>query len=160
MKGKIAFSIFMGVVFALLTFVLTLILVPPSMAVLLALLALGLGSLMMHIALVSEERRNQKRFASVERDMKISFYHKANGNFIWGKVLVNGNIYFGEHGLCIVSVEKRPYLIVEIHNGEISRCDFDEMHIHLYLEDGKELHVLTPDAQRTVEALRAHGWQV
>ena len=160
MKGKIAFSILMGAVFAVLTFVITLFFVPPSVAILLALLALGLGTLIMHISLVSEERRNNKRFATVEQDMKIPFYYKANGNFVWGKSFVNGNIYFCEQGIFVVSVEKKPYLIVEMQNGEIARCELDEMHIHLYLVDGKELHVLTPDAQNTREALREHGWQV
>lgn len=160
MKGKIAFSILMGAVFAVLTFVITLLFVPPSVAILLALLALGLGTLIMHISLVSEERRDNKRFASVERDMKIPFYCKANGNFMWGRSFVNGNIYFCEQGLYVVSVEKKPYLVVEIQNGEIARCDLDEMHVHLYLTDGKELHVLTPDAQKTREALREHGWSV
>ena len=160
MKGKIAFSILMGAVFAVLTFVITLLFVPPSVAILFALLALGLGSLLMHIALVIGERRDNKRFASVERDMKISFYCKANGNFMWGRSMVNGNIYFCEQGLYVVSVEKKPYLVVEIQNGEIARCDLDEIHVHLYLTDGKELHVLTTDAQKIREALREHGWQV
>ena len=47
-----------------------------------------------------------------------------------------------------------------VQNGEIARCDLDEMHVHLYLTDGKELHMLTLDAQKTREALREHGWQV
>ena len=160
MKGKIAFSILIGTVLGALTFVLTLLLVPPSLAILFALLALGLGAIVTHISLVSEEKRDNKRFADVEKDMRIPFYHKVNGNFVWSKSFVNGNIYFCEQGIFVVSVEKKPYLIVEMQNGEIARCELDEMYIHLYLVDGKELHVLTPDAQKAREEIRAHGWQV
>lgn len=160
MKGKIAFSILIGTVLGALTFVLTLLLVPPSVAILFALLALGLGAIVTHISLVSEERRDNKRFANVERDMRIPFYHKVNGNFVWGKSFVNGNIYFCEQGLFVVSVEKKPYLIVEIENGEILNFAFEEMQMHVYFTDGKELHVLIPEAQQAKEALREHGWNV
>lgn len=160
MRGKIAFSVFIGVIFSVLTFVLTLLLVPLKMAVLFALLAFAIAPPFMHISLTVEERRNNKRFAQVEKDSRIPYYHKANGNIVWGKALINGNVYFCEQGLYVVSVEKRPYLIVEIQNSEILKYDFEEIQLHLYLSDGKELHVLLPDAQEVKEQIRAHGWYV
>lgn len=160
MKSKIAFSVFIGVVFGVLTFLLTLLIVPPTTAAVFALIALAIAPPIMHASLAIEERRNNKRFAQVERDQRISYYHKVNGNFVWGKAFTNGNVYFCEGKIVVVSVEKKPYLIVEFQNSEISKCDFEDIHMHLYLTDGKELHVMMPNAQDTAEAVREHGWNV
>ena len=160
MRGKLAFSIFIGVVMSVVTFVLTLLILPPTMAAVFALVALAVVPPFMHVSLAIEERRNNKRFAQVEQDSRIPFYYKANGNFVWGKALINGNVYFCEQGLFVVSVEKKPYLIVEIQNNEILKYDFEELQLHLYLADGKELHVLMPDAQAVREQIREHGWHV
>ena len=156
MKTKIAFSVFIGVVFAVVTFLLSLLIVPPSTAAVFSLIALGIAPPFMHASLAIEERRNNKRFVQVERDQRISYYHKVNGNFVWGKALNNGNVYFCEGKIVVVSVEKKPYLIVEFQDSEISKCDFEDIHMHLYLTDGKELHVMMPNARESAEIIRAH----
>lgn len=156
MKTKIAFSVFIGVVFAIVTFLLSLLIVPPSTAAVFALIALGIAPPFMHASLAIEEGRNNKRFAQVERDQKITYYHKVNGNFVWGKALNNGNVYFCDGEIVVISVEKKPYLILRIPESDIVRCDFEDIHMHLYLTDGKELHVMMPNAQESAEILREH----
>lgn len=153
MKGKIFLSVLIGFVLGILTFFLMLLILP-SYALLLALLIFAAASLVIHIVLVVEEKRSDKRYAKLEQNITSPVFFKVNGNFTIGKLFVNGNVYFCEQGILLLSIEKKPCLYEEIQGKDILKCEFDELRMHLYTKDGREFHIMTPEAPEAEQAIQ------
>lgn len=152
MKGTILLSLILGVLFAVLTLIVGLMLWP-SYAVVSAVLAFVLVTPMMHFALAISERRTNKMYAELEKQITSPIFFKANGNFNLGYGVVNGNIYLCDNGIVFASVDSKPHRMQEIPAEQIWYFEFDPIHVLLHTRDGWVYEITLPNAQEVQKAL-------
>lgn len=152
MKGTILLSLILGVLFAVLTLIVGLMLWP-SYAVVSAVLAFVLATPMMHFALAISERRTNKMYAELEKQITSPIFFKANGNFNLGYGVVNGNIYLCDNGIVFASVDSKPHRMQEIPAEQIWYFEFDPIHVLLHTRDGWVYEITLPNAQEVQKAL-------
>ena len=152
MKGTILLSLILGVLFAVLTLIVGLMLWP-SYAVVSAVLAFVLATPMMHFALAISERRTNKMYAELEKQITSPIFFKANGNFNLGYGVVNGNIYLCDNGIVFASVDSKPHRMQEIPAEQIWYFEFDPIHVLLHTRDGWVYAITLPNAQEVQKAL-------
>jgi len=83
---------------------------------------------------------------------------KVNGNFDLEKGVRNGNIYFCETGICVASVEAKPYYFVEVPISDIDRYEFEDVKMEIYLVDGRRASITTADIGKIIEELKQRKW--
>ena len=157
MKGKIFLSLIIGGAGGAAALVVGLLLAP-EIAIWLGLLAFALIAIAMHIILSITEARMNKQFAVIERTLKSPVLYQTIANFQLGRDVVSGKVYLCRNSIVFASVERTPFSVQEIAAEQLARYEQDEIHLRLYTKDGKEYHLVLPDAPEVVEIIRKNYW--
>lgn len=157
--AKFSVSIFLGVICGIFTYINGAFLFP-SAAPALALIGGSLCAMLVFPVLVFSERRVLRKYAEVEKNIKSPVLYKTNGNFILDRQVKNGNIYFCETGVLMISLRKKTWLIDEVLMQNIAEVRFDNLFLILRTKDGRIFRILVPDAKEAEEALNEKGWFV
>ena len=157
MKGKIFLSLIIGGAGGAAALVVGLLLAP-EIAIWLGLLAFALIAIAMHIILSITEARMNKQFAMIERTLKSPVLYQTIANFQLGRDVVSGKVYLCRNSIVFASVERTPFSVQEIAAEQLARYEQDEIHLRLYTKDGKEYHLVLPDAPEVVEIIRKNYW--
>lgn len=128
-------------------------------ALLYALLAGALFFLALSAVLRIYMRRLHRRYAEIEKELALEYFHKSNGNFdLGGGNVKNGNIYFCEEKILCLSVEEKPYALDEIQKQDIARLDIEDIHMRIMTWDGRRYIITLPDAQAVQQLLWDKNW--
>ena len=157
MKGKIFLSLIIGVILGGIALVVGL-LFAPDIAFALGLLVLALSAMAMHIILSITEARVNKRYAAIERLIQSPILYQTIANFNLGSGVVNGKVYVCRSGIVFASVEQTPYAVQQIPAEMLARYEHEEINLRLYTKDGREYHLVLPDAPEVIEAIKANYW--
>ncbi len=157
MDIKMILSIFIGALFAIAAFVIFLF-VDPEIAFPVAILAGALTSLSMHISLVISEKRMNKTYEAIEKEITYPILYKTNGNITTENNVKNGNIYFCRESLIIISADDRPHLRADILKSNIEGLEFDVIHMVVHIKDGTAFLISLPNAQEVRKDLENIDW--
>ena len=157
MKGRIFLSLFCGIVFGSIAY-LVVSLFFSEYAFLYALVGGALFTLFLNVFLTIHEKWTDKRYSAIEKEIKSPIFYTANGNFDLGTEVRNGRIYFCEEGIVCVSLDKKPHACDVIPLSDIDRYEFDSIHMNLYLKDGRAFCIILPDANVVLEELKNKNW--
>ena len=101
-----------------------------------------------------------KKYAKFEELITSPIFYKTNGNFCLGSGKVkNGNIYFCEAGIVCVCLDEKPYTLDEILLQDIDHYEFDDIHLNIFVEDGRLFVITLPDAQNVIKVLKENNWR-
>lgn len=128
-----------------------------------ALLISALGglfySIMLFLFLFVYGKIMDKKYIEFEKELTSPVFYKTNGNFNLGNGKVkNGNIYFCETGIVCVCLEEKPYTLDEILVKDIDHYQFDNIHLNIFVKDGRMFFISLPDAKNVITILRAKDW--
>lgn len=157
MKGKIFLSLIVGAISGVAAAGISLLLAP-DIAIWLGLLAFAVIALALHVVLSVTEFRMEKQFAEVERGLTSPVLYKTIANFQQGRDVVNGKVFVCRDGIVFASVEKTPFSVQEIAAEQIARFELDEIHLRLFAKDGREYHMVLPDAPEIAQVIRETYW--
>ena len=157
MRGKIFLSLVVGVILGGIALVVGLLLAP-DIAFALGLLVLALSAMAMHIILSITEARLNKRYAMIERLLQSPILYQTIANFNLGSGVVNGKVYVCKSGIVFASVDQTPYAVQQIPAEMLARYEHEEINLRLYTKDGREYHLVLPDAPEVIEAIKANYW--
>ena len=157
MQGKIFLSLIIGAVMGAVTLLVTLFLVP-DLALPLAILVLSVVSIAMHLVLTAIEARMNRQYAKIEQLLQAPVLYKTIANFNLGFGEVNGRVYLCRDGIVLASVDRTPFAVQRISADQLARFEQEEIHLRLYTKDGKEYHMIMPDAPEVVEVIKKHYW--
>ena len=157
MKGKIFLSLIIGVILGGITLLVSLLLAP-NMALALGLLVLALSAMAMHVILSITEARVNKRYAAIERLIQSPILYQTIANFNLGSGVVNGKVYVCKSGIVFASIDQTPYAVQQIPADMLARYEHEEINLRLYTKDGREYHLVLPDAPEVIEAIKANYW--
>ena len=157
MKGKIFLSLIVGVVLGGIALVVG-VLLAPDIAFALGLLVLALSAMAMHVILSITEARLNKRYAMIERLLQSPILYQTIANFNLGSGVVNGKVYVCKSGIVFASVDQTPYAVQQIPAEMLARYEHEEINLRLYTKDGREYHLVLPDAPEVIEAIKANYW--
>lgn len=158
MKGKIFLSCFAGVLYAVGAYLICSLLVDLKLAIMLSVFGGAGFALLLHIVLSISEKRANKKYAAVEKQIKSPVFYKTNGNFNLGNKVRNGNIYFYEQGIVFISLDEKPYFCDEIKLSDIHKFEFDRVHMNIYTKDGRAFLIILADADAVLKALENKNW--
>ena len=157
MKGKIFLSLIIGVILGGITLLVSLLLAP-NRALALGLLVLALSAMAMHVILSITEARVNKRYAAIERLIQSPILYQTIANFNLGSGVVNGKVYVCKSGIVFASIDQTPYAVQQIPADMLARYEQEEINLRLYTKDGREYHLVLPDAPEVVEVIKKHYW--
>ena len=157
MKGKIFLSLIIGVILGGIALVVG-VLLAPDIAFALGLLVLALSAMAMHIILSITEARLNKRYAMIERLLQSPILYQTIANFNLGSGVVNGKVYVCKSGIVFASVDQTPYAVQQIPAEMLARYEHEEINLRLYTKDGREYHLVLPDAPEVIEVIKKHYW--
>lgn len=158
MKAKVFLSVFCGVLFGLMGWIILLVL-GIDQAFLLALIAALLFGCMLFPFLIIYEKVMSKRYAQIESKLTSPVFFRTNGNFhLEGGKLRNGNIYFCEAGIVFACLEDKPFALEEIPLESIDRYTYTPTQLMIYTKDGKLFQITLPKADEIIDLLMRKGW--
>lgn len=152
MSGIIILSILLGIFFAVITFIICLF-VNPEIALVCAIMAGALFSLLSSICMSISEKRASKRYAAVEEELMIPFFYKSNGNIKMGKSVDNATVYFCEDKIVFVFLRARNHICEEVEKNNIERFEFDRSQTSIYTKDGRSYFMILNDFGTDLKAL-------
>lgn len=125
----------------------------------LAVLSGILFSFLMVFCLVILEIIDNRKYAKFEAEITSPIFYKGNGNFNLGDGTVrNGRVYFCESGIVCVSLDAKPFSLDEIPLPLMDHIAYDQIHLNLYLKDGRGFYITLPDADKIFALLRQRDW--
>ena len=157
MQGKILLSLIVGVLMGGVTMGVSLFLAP-DIALALGLLVLALSAMAMHVILSVVEARVNKQYAKIERLLQSPILYQTVANFNLGSGVVNGRVYVCKTGIVFASIDQTPYAVQQIPADMLARYEQEEINLRLYTKDGREYHLVLPDAPELVEVIKKHYW--
>ena len=152
MTGIIILSILLGIFFAVFTFIICSF-VSPESAFACAIFAGAVFTLLCSICMSISQKRANKRYAAVEKELAIPFFYKSNGNFKMGTKVDNGTVYFCEDKVVFVFLRSRNNICEEVEKNNIERFEFDKSQTNLYTKDGRSYFMLLNDFKTDLKAL-------
>lgn len=157
MQGKIFLSLIVGVIMGGVTLAVGLVLAT-DIALALGLLVLALSAMAMHVILSIVEVRVNRQYAKIERLFKSPILYRTVANFNLGNGVVNGRVYICQSGIVFASIDQTPYAVQQIPAEQLERYEQEEINLRLYTKDGREYHLVLPDAPEVIEAIKANYW--
>ncbi len=157
MKGKIFLSLIVGAMLGAVTLLIVLF-IAPEIALPVALFVLAGASMALHAVLSITEARMNKQYAKIERTLQSPIIYQTIANFNLGSDVVNGKVYLCRDGIVFATIEHTPYAVQQIPLDQLARYEQDEIHLCLYTKDGREYHLVLPDAPEVVQVIREHYW--
>ncbi|NLK39830.1 MAG: hypothetical protein GX303_06275 [Clostridiales bacterium] len=155
--AKIFVSILSGVIGGFFAYLISVFVYPPF-AVEIALIFACLVAILIFPAFVIAEKITKKRYAEVEKGIKSPVVYKTNGNFILDNQVKNGNIYFCETGILMISLHKKTWLVDEVLMQNIANISFDNLYMTLRAKDGRVFRIMMPDTAAVETALKSKKW--
>ena len=157
MKVKIFISVFCGVLFGSMTFWICIFILPEE-ALGLALITGVLFALFLLPMLIYDEKKTNKKYLKLEKEISSVVFYKANGNFKLGKSVRNGNIYFCENGIIFASFDQKPFAVEEVLLPFIEKYEFDNTHMNIYTKDERKYLITTADVKAVLKILKEKRW--
>ena len=157
MRGKIFLSLVVGVILGGIALVVGVI-VAPDIALWIGLLVLALSAVAMHVILSITEARMNKQYAKIEQLLQSPILYQTIANFNLGSGVVNGKVYVCRSGIVFASVEQTPYAMQQIPADMLARYEQDDINLRLYTKDGREYHLVLPDAPDVIKAIKTNYW--
>ena len=158
MKAKILLSAITGFFFGLITYFL-LQYSKTDDALLISVFGGLLFSLLLFILLLIYGKIMAKKYAEFEKEITSPVFYKTNGNFCLGNGKVkNGNIYFCEAGIVCLCLDEKPYTLDEILLQDISHYQFDDIHLNIFTKDERLFVITLPDAKNVIQSLKEKDW--
>ena len=158
MKGIMGLSAVVALLFGVVTYLILLFLQVED-ALLYALLAAALSYILLSAVLRIHMRRLLKRYAQLEKDLALEYFHKSGGNFdLGGGNVKNGNIYFCEEKILCLSMEEKPFALDEVQKQDIARLDIEDIHMRIMTWDGRRYIITLPDAETIRQLLWDKNW--
>ena len=158
MKAKILLSAITGFFFGLITYFL-LQYSETDDALLISVFGGLLFSLLLFILLLIYGKIMAKKYAEFEKEITSPVFYKTNGNFCLGNGKVkNGNIYFCEAGIVCLCLDEKPYTLDEILLQDISHYQFDDIHLNIFTKDERLFVITLPDAKNVIQSLKEKDW--
>lgn len=158
MKAKIYLSAITAILFGLISFfVLNLFNVKGG--ILLSVAAGLIWYLLLYPYLIVHEKIMIKKYAEIEKKITSPVFYKTNTNFDLGRGgIKNGNLYFCEDGIVCVCVEAKPYIFQQIPFHNIERYQFDDIHLNIFVSDGRVLVATACNVCEIIKILREKQW--
>lgn len=157
MKVKIFLSMFTGAFFGIITFLICIFILPEE-ALGMALMTGVLFALFLLPVLIYDEKKTNKKYLKLEKEISSVVFYKANGNFNLGKSVRNGNIYFCENGIIFASFDQKPFALEEVILPFIEKYEFDDIHMNIYTKDERKFLITTADAKEILKVLKDKKW--
>lgn len=157
MKAKIFLSVFCGALFGIMTFLICIFILPEE-ALGLALMTGVLFALFLLPVLIYDEKKPNKKYLKLEKEISSVVFYKANGDFNLGKSVRNGNIYFCENGIIFASFDQKPFAVEEVLLPFIEKYEFDDIHMNIYTKDERKFLITTADAKEVLKILKERRW--
>ena len=157
MKTKILLSLFLGVLLGITTFLICIFIFPEE-ALACALMAGIMFAILLLPVLIYEEKRINKKYLKLEKEIASDVFYKANGNFNLGKSVRNGNIYFCKNGILFVSYDRKPFAVEGVFSSSIEKYEFDDLHMNIYTKDERKFLITTSDAKEVLKILKDKKW--
>ena len=157
MQGKIFLSLIVGVIMGGVTLAVGLVLAT-DIALALGLLVLALSAMAMHVILSVVEVRVNRQYAKIERLLQSPILYRTVANFNLGSGVVNGRVYVCKTGIVFASIDQTPYAVQQIPADMLARYEHEEINLRLYTKDGREYHLVLPDAPEVIAAIKANYW--
>ena len=157
MSGIMLVSIICGGIFASMLFVVLLIM-NQDLAFPMAILGGAVMTLALHIIFSVLEKRRQKKYAKLEKEIKSPIFYQTEGVFHLGNKVKNGNIYFCEEGIVLASLDEKPYACDEILISNIEKYEFGKAQMSIYTKDGRAFLISMPNAEIVLNELKSKNW--
>ena len=157
MKKKILLSLFLGVLFGITTFLICIFIFPEE-ALAWALMAGIMFVILLLPVLIYEEKRINKKYLKLEKEIAADVFYKANGNFDVGKSVRNGNIYFCKNGILFASYDQKPFVVEGVFLSSVEKYEFDDIHMNIYTKDKRRFLITTPNAKEVLKVLKEKRW--
>lgn len=158
MKAKLILSTTLGVFFGVATYIILLRLNMGAESLLLAILS-GLGfGIMLLIGLLVTDKRMEKRYRELEKDIVSPVFYKTNGNFNLGHTVRNGNIYFCDDGILFALLDTKPPILEELPVYRIKSYQFDGLRLFIHTVDGEKYVITTQNVDEVRTALKNKQW--
>lgn len=155
MKVKLFLSVFVGILFACVSFSAIMFASGDRVYSLKLAIISGILFALMFLAFWAVyEKIRGKRYAEAEKQITSPIIIKSNGNFNMGRKVRNANIYLCSDKIVFVSLDEKPYALEEIPLDNIGKCEAGNIDLNIFLKSGKAFSVCTIDAQLITEKLR------
>ncbi len=114
---------------------------------------------LLFVFLLVHGKITDKKYAKYEKEITSPVFYKTNGNFNLGNGKVkNGNIYFCEGGIVCLCLDEKPYTLDEILLQDIDHYQFDDIHLSIFVKDGRLFVITLPDAKNVIKVLKEKEW--
>lgn len=158
MRAVLLLSAIIGVFFAIPTLII-LLFVLPEFALQISLLAGCFAFILMSISLAIHSVLDKRKYAQFESKIKTPVFFKANGNFRFGKKVRNGNVYFCEEGVIIISMlDEKPYIREVLLLSDVEKLSVDGFSLLILMKDGTSYSATVSTAAELETSLTEHGW--
>ena len=158
MRAIILLSAMIGVMLAIPTLIILLFILP-EYALQISLLAGCFAFILMSIFLAIHSVLDKRKYAKFESKIKAPVFCKANGNFIFGKKVRNGNVYFCEEGVIIISLlDEKPYIREVLLLSDVEELSVDGFFLLILMKDGTSYSATVSTAAELETSLAEHGW--
>ena len=157
MPGKMFLSVVTGAILGGIALLITLFLAP-GISLWVGLLVLSLSAIAMHLVLSIIEARVNRQYAKIEQMLQSQVLYLTTANFDLGGGVINGRVYVCRDGIVFASIDQTPYAVQQIPADMLARYEHEEINLRLYTKDGREYHLVLPDAPEVIEAIKTNYW--
>lgn len=158
MRAIIFLSAIIAIAFAIPTLIILLFILP-EYALQISLIAGCFAFILMSIFLAINVALDKRKYARFESKIKTPVFFKANGNFIFGKKVRNGNVYFCEDGVIIIALlDEKPYIREALLLSDVEQLSVDGFSLLILMKDGTSYSATVSTAAELETSLAKHGW--
>ena len=158
MRAIIFLSAIIAIAFAIPTLIILLFILP-EFALQISLIAGCFAFILMSIFLAINVALDKRKYAKFESKIKTPVFFKANGNFIFGKKVRNGNVYFCEDGVIIIALlDEKPYIREALLLSDVEKLSVDGFSLLILMKDGTSYSATVSTAAELETSLAKHGW--
>lgn len=158
MRAIILLSAMIGVMVAIPTLIILLFILP-EYALQISLLAGCFAFILMSIFLAIHSVLDKRKYAKFESKIKTPVFCKANGIFRFDKKVRNGNVYFCEEGVIIISLlDEKPYIREVLLLSDVEKLSVEGFFLLILMKDGTSYSATISTAAELETSLAEHGW--
>ena len=99
------------------------------------------------------------KIQKAEAAIKSPVICKINGNFMHGKLLKNGNLYFCNSEILLLSVDGRQYRS-QLSRDALDRIEVEHIHIIVFAKDGLWLEFVCRNPREAMAELDPEEWNI
>lgn len=158
MKGNVFLSVFSGILFAVICYICCDAFPTFSNHLEISAFSGVLFALLLFPCLLLIRKREERKYAEIEKQISSPVFYKTNGNFDLGQKVRNGNIYFCEAGIVLVSLDTSPSIVEKLPISDIERYTFESVRLTIQTKDGRMYCISAADIAGIRNALKNNGW--